>query len=97
MSRRDARKALTIRLPEDLRRALVARSADHRSLAFLLRGAVVAALREAPERVAGRGHGTARSILLQLAPEERRALDALALRSGLGPEETAIALACGVI
>ncbi len=93
MSRRDARKAIAIRLPEELRRALVRRSADRRPLAFLLRGAVVAALCNAPGRVAGRGRGTARPILLQLAETERRALEAIARDSGLGPEETAIALA----
>lgn len=76
MSRRDARKALSLRLPEALRKELVKTSHDaHLPLAYLTRQV----LRQALD--GGRGWdeevqpGTARPILLQLSAEEQARLE----------------------
>lgn len=88
MSRRDARKALELRLPEELRKRLVRISDQHLPLAYLARQA----LRRALDRGAGWQRvvqpGEARPILLQLSTEERARLDAW-LKDDL-PEEVVI-------
>ena len=74
MSRRDRRKAMELRLPDDLRLRLVATTDQHLPLAYLARQA----LRQAFEQ--GRGWETAiqpgasRPILLQLTTEEQAQL-----------------------
>ncbi|KUF12583.1 hypothetical protein [Pseudoponticoccus marisrubri] len=97
MSRRDERKALTIRLPSTLRRALVRTTEARLSLAYLSRHA----LRQAFERGLAPDPpvepGLSRPILLQLSPDERARLRMLAERHGLSEEVTVLSLIAAVV
>ncbi len=75
MSRRDARKALNLALPEPLRRALVQQSSAHVPLAYLVRQTLRRALDAGLGWQQVVGPGDRRPILLQLNCEERARLE----------------------
>lgn len=90
MSRRDARKALSLRLPEALRKELVKTTRDaHLPLAYLVRQV----LRQALDGGLGWDDevspGTARPILLQLSVEDQARLE---MRTGGKPVSTEVAV-----
>lgn len=74
MSKRDVRKALTLRLPDELRLRLVKLSTETLPLAYLMRQALIRAFRDEVEIVEIIEPGTARPILLQLSQSERKLL-----------------------
>lgn len=75
MSRRDARKALNLALPEALRKALVQQSEAHVPLAYLVRQTLRRALDAGLGWQDQTGPGDRRPILLQLNCEERARLE----------------------
>ena len=74
MSKRDVRKALTLRLPDELRLRLVKLSTETLPLAYLMRQALIRAFRDEVEIDEIIEPGTARPILLQLSQSERKLL-----------------------
>ncbi|MFY0622283.1 MAG: hypothetical protein JXQ89_11365 [Pelagimonas sp.] len=74
MSKRDVRKALTLRLPDELRLRLVKLSTETLPLAYLMRQALIRAFRDEVEISELVEPGTARPILLQLSQSERKLL-----------------------
>ncbi|WP_305969917.1 MULTISPECIES: hypothetical protein [unclassified Mameliella] len=92
MSRRDARKALVLGLPEPLRKALVRQSVAHIPLAYLVRQTLRRALD------AGIGwdktvtSGDRRPILVQLSCEERARLDMWISARKVSEEEAVLSL-----
>lgn len=75
MSRRDARKALILGLPEPLRKALVLQSEAHVPLAYLVRQTLRRALDAGLGWDREVGPGDRRPILVQLSCEERARLE----------------------
>ena len=75
MSRRDARKAVNLALPEPLRKALVQQSEAHVPLAYLVRQTLRRALDTGLGWQEPVGPGDRRPILLQLNCEERARLE----------------------
>lgn len=92
MSRRDARKALLLGLPESLRKALVTQSEAHVPLAYLVRQTLRRALD------AGLGWeetvppGDRRPILVQLSCEERARLEMWVVSRQVSEEEAVLSL-----
>jgi predicted DNA-binding protein len=74
MSKRDVRKALTLRLPDELRLRLVKLRTETLPLAYLMRQALIRAFRDEVEITEIIAPGTARPILLQLSQSERKLL-----------------------
>lgn len=92
MSRRDPRKALTLRLTEPLRRALVRTSTAHLPLPYLVRQTLRRALAEDAPLTQQMAPGPLRPILLQLTADERSRIETLAKACGLSEEETVLSL-----
>lgn len=97
MSRRDGRKALELRLPDELRKRLVRTSEQHLPLAYLARQA----LRRALDGGAGWDRdvlpGDARPILLQLSTEELARLDMHLSRTDVPLEVAVLSLIASVV
>lgn len=97
MSRRDARKAVVLGLPEPLRKALVRQSVAHVPLAYLVRQT----LRRAMD--AGVGweetvtQGDRRPILVQLSCEERARLEMWITSKQVTEEEAILSLIDGYL
>lgn len=89
MSKRDARKALSIRLPDELRLRLVKLSTETLPLAYLTRQALIRAFRQGLKVQAPVAPGDLRPILLQLSCKEREQL-ATAMGTELITEEEAV-------
>ncbi len=75
MSRKDARRALMLRVPVDLRRAVLARDGGARPLAAKLRGLLRRGLAAGLRPVAV-APGALRASALQLSPDERAGMAA---------------------
>lgn len=97
MSRRDARKAMEVHLPEDLRKRLVVSTKEHLPLAYLTRQA----LRRALDSGAGWGEdvlpSSNRPILVQLTTEERARLDFWIEKKGVAAEVAILSLVATVV
>lgn len=86
MSKRDARKALDVRLPDRLRVALVASTNAHLPLSYLMRQMLRRAMASKTTLGDPVQPGTARPILVQLSDEERAAVDAYSAKAGITRE-----------
>lgn len=89
MSRRDARKALVLGLPEPLRKALVRQSVAHVPLAYLVRQTLRRALDAGIGWEKTVSSGDRRPILVQLSCEERARLE-MWISSRKASEEEAV-------
>lgn len=96
MSRKDPRKALTIRLPDHMRRALIGQGPDWRPLPGLMRRALMNGLNaRATAKKFGLTvcqPGDMRPILLQLSHRERRLLQNVSEAEATNLETTALML-----
>lgn len=97
MSKRDARKAIEVRLPNRLRLDLVASTKAHVPLSYLMRQM----LRRAMATEATLGDpvqpGNARPVLVQLSEAERAALDAYSAKAGITRESALLTVVCAVL
>lgn len=92
MSRRDPRKALEVRLPNALRRQLVATTNAHLPLGYLARQILRRAIAENPALTDPVSPGTSRPILVQLSVPERAAVETAARHMGATPEVALLTL-----
>lgn len=92
MSRRDDRKALELRLPEMLRKDLKSASDAYVPLAYLVRQLLIKAFREGHDWQDDVEPGATRPILLQLSPDERAHLTALAFAHDVSEEVAVLSL-----
>jgi hypothetical protein len=92
MSRRDARKALVIGLPENLRKSLVTQSHAHLSLAYLVRQALRRAMDAGLGWTETVSPSDRRPILVQLSCEERARLEMWIKSKDVSEEEAVLSL-----
>lgn len=92
MSRRDPRKALTLAIPEPMRKALVRTTAAHLPLAYLLRQSLRRALDAGLGWDEAVHPGGTRAILLQLSPEEQARLEMWLDARSVAPEVAILSL-----
>lgn len=97
MSRRDSRRAMPVRLPDDLRRRLVKMSPAHLPLSYLMRHAFRAALETNPDWESLVDPGSTRPIMIKLAPQERDALEAAAAARGISTEVALLSMVATVV
>lgn len=92
MSRRDARKAVTLALPEGMRKALVKQSEAHVPLAYLVRQTLRRALDAGLGWEEAVAPGDRRPILVQLSCEERARLEMWMTAKQVNEEEAILSL-----
>lgn len=92
MSRRDARKALELHLPDALRKRLVATTEQRLPLAYLVRQALRRAMDEGVTWDTDVAPGVDRPILLQLSTEERARLEMWTKARGVSDEVAILSL-----
>jgi hypothetical protein len=97
MSRRDARKATEVHLPDGLRKRLVVSTEQHLPLAYLARQALRRALDAGQGWAEEVSPGSNRPILVQLSTEERARLDVWMKRSGVSEEVAVLSLISTVV
>lgn len=92
MSRRDARKAVILGLPEGLRKALVRQSEAHVPLAYLVRQTLRRAMDAELGWTETVSQGDRRPILVQLSCEERARLQMWTTSKQVTEEEAILSL-----
>ncbi|MBY6113536.1 hypothetical protein KUW09_03625 [Mameliella alba] len=97
MSRRDARKALVLGLPESLRKELVQQAVAHVPLAYLVRQTLRRALDAGIGWDKTVNSGDRRPILVQLSCEERARLEMWVASRKVSEEEAVLSLITAIL
>ncbi|SMX38926.1 hypothetical protein [Maliponia aquimaris] len=97
MSRRDARKAVVLGLPEALRKELVRQSEAHVPLAYLVRQTLRRAMDAGLDWAETVSQGDRRPILVQLSCEERARLEMWVTAKQVTEEEAILSLIDGYL